>query len=175
VLPAPVTALGDVELVFTASADLSLTTEWIDVELNGVPLGGIFQDDGSDCPALGDETQITVPAAVFNNAIDGGLDAAITMEASVAVDPLLCDPESFIAVSVSYVGPSANDVNINGIPDDCECPADIDVDGTIGITDFLLLLAAWGECPGCAEDIDGDGEVGVTDFLLLLAAWGACF
>ena len=49
-------------------------------------------------------------------------------------------------------------------------------DGTVGILDFLLLLAAWGPCPGscppaCAADLDGDCEVGVTDFLLLLANW----
>ena len=27
------------------------------------------------------------------------------------------------------------------------CPADVDGDGTVGITDFLDLLAAWGPCP----------------------------
>ena len=27
------------------------------------------------------------------------------------------------------------------------CPADLDGDGTVGITDFLALLAAWGPCP----------------------------
>ena len=31
------------------------------------------------------------------------------------------------------------------IPD--PCPADIDDDGTVGITDLLALLAAWGPCP----------------------------
>jgi len=54
------------------------------------------------------------------------------------------------------------------------CLGDLDGDGVVGVTDFLLLLAVWGPCPGCAEDLDGDGTVGVTDFLLLLAAWGAC-
>ncbi len=27
------------------------------------------------------------------------------------------------------------------------CPSDVDCDGTVGITDFLLLLANWGSCP----------------------------
>ena len=53
------------------------------------------------------------------------------------------------------------------------CPADIDGDGEVGVTDFLLLLAAWGNTGG-PEDIDGDGVVGVLDFLELLAAWGPC-
>jgi hypothetical protein len=54
-------------------------------------------------------------------------------------------------------------------------PADIDGDGTVGVTDLLALLAAWGPCPPppgpCAADLDGDGTVGVTDLLALLAAW----
>jgi hypothetical protein len=53
------------------------------------------------------------------------------------------------------------------------CPEDFDGDGEIGVTDFLLLLAAWGNAGG-PEDLDGDGVVGVQDFLLLLAAWGPC-
>jgi subtilisin family serine protease len=51
---------------------------------------------------------------------------------------------------------------------------DLDLDGTIGVTDFLRLLAAWGPCPGdddCLADLDGDGTVGVGDFLILLANW----
>ncbi|MHC4429704.1 MAG: hypothetical protein ACYS0D_14045, partial [Planctomycetota bacterium] len=54
---------------------------------------------------------------------------------------------------------------------------DLDGDGSVGITDFLLLLAAWGPCPdpcppSCPADLDGDCVVGVTDFLVLLANWG---
>ncbi len=51
------------------------------------------------------------------------------------------------------------------------CLGDIDGDGTVGITDFLLLLAAWGPCAGCPEDLDQDGMVGIIG---LLAAWGPC-
>jgi hypothetical protein len=54
------------------------------------------------------------------------------------------------------------------------CPADVDADGAVGVTDFLALLAGWGVCPCCRGDIDGDGEVGVPDFLRLLAGWGPC-
>ncbi|MHC5013561.1 MAG: GC-type dockerin domain-anchored protein [Planctomycetota bacterium] len=69
---------------------------------------------------------------------------------------------------------SSPDANGNGIPDDCECLPDFDGDGAVGVTDFLLLLAAWGPNPGHPADLDGDGAVGITDFLLLLAAWGPC-
>ena len=45
---------------------------------------------------------------------------------------------------------------------------DIDCDGTVGIGDFLALLAAWGVCADCNEcpaDIDDDCTVGIADFL----------
>ncbi len=57
---------------------------------------------------------------------------------------------------------------------DLSCPADIDGDGTVGINDFLGLLAAWGPNPGHPADLDGDGDVGINDFLALLANWGPC-
>ena len=63
----------------------------------------------------------------------------------------------------------------NGIPDECQelCPWDLD-GGGVGITDFLALLALWGQNPGGPPDFDGDQNVGFTDFLELLAHWGEC-
>jgi hypothetical protein len=59
-----------------------------------------------------------------------------------------------------------------------QCDGDFDGDGTVGITDFLVMLGTWGACPDppaqCVADLDGDGTVGITDFLLLLALWGPC-
>ncbi len=58
--------------------------------------------------------------------------------------------------------------------DDPGCTADIDGDNTVGIDDFLALLAAWGPNPGHPADLDGDGTVGILDFLSLLEQWGPC-
>ncbi len=50
---------------------------------------------------------------------------------------------------------------------------DVDADGTIGITDLLAMLAAWGPClDACRPDLDADGFVGISDFLTLLSNWG---
>ena len=44
-------------------------------------------------------------------------------------------------------------------------PGDIDLDGVVGITGMLTLLAEWGPCAepaACPADFDGDGIVGIT-------------
>ncbi len=72
---------------------------------------------------------------------------------------------------------TSQDANANGIPDECECPWDLDGTGTVGILDLLALLAAWGVCddPGyCPADFDYDNVVGILDLLTLLANWGPC-
>ena len=73
-----------------------------------------------------------------------------------------------------FFGGARADANGNGIPDTCECPWDLDGSGTVGITDLLALLGAWGPNPGHPADFDGDGVVGIIDFLDLLANWGPC-
>ena len=54
--------------------------------------------------------------------------------------------------------------------------ADLDGDGTVGITDLLTLLGNWGPCPlagECTADLDCDGMIGIADFLLLLSLMGS--
>ena len=55
-----------------------------------------------------------------------------------------------------------------------DCPADINGDGTVSVSDLLMLIGAWGDCDGCVEDIDGSGVVDVSDLLTVIAAWGPC-
>ncbi len=63
----------------------------------------------------------------------------------------------------------------NGWIDDVLCPADVDNDHQVGITDFLAVLQAWGPCgESCPADGDRDGTVGIADFLAVLSDWGAC-
>ncbi|MHC4219816.1 MAG: hypothetical protein ACYSU7_15350, partial [Planctomycetota bacterium] len=55
------------------------------------------------------------------------------------------------------------------------CPGDVDGDRTVGVSDFLEMLAAWGPCDPppatCPADTNKDGMVDVVDFLRILAAW----
>lgn len=60
------------------------------------------------------------------------------------------------------------------LPSCFPCPADVDKDGQVGVTDLLSLLAFWGLDPGGPPDFDGNGTVDTVDLLALLAAWGPC-
>jgi spore coat protein CotH len=54
-------------------------------------------------------------------------------------------------------------------------PGDLDGDGTVGVSDLLIVLDAWGVCgdpSDCPADLDGDGTVGVSDLLIILGEWG---
>ena len=48
---------------------------------------------------------------------------------------------------------------------------DLDGDCIVGVSDFLILLAEWGQRDSPA-DLNGDGIVGVADLLILLGNWG---
>ena len=63
---------------------------------------------------------------------------------------------------------------IYNVAPNCNCPHDLDLDGSVGASDLLSLLASWGPCKGCPADFDGNDIVGVSDLLTLLANWGPC-
>ncbi len=87
------------------------------------------------------------------------------------VHPFAVNEAGQIAAQGGYLGlPAAVLLTPIGQP-----PGDLDHDCTVGINDFLMLLAAWGPCPAggsCPGDLAGDGTVGIVDFLTLLANWG---
>ena len=66
----------------------------------------------------------------------------------------------------------SDDVNGNGIPDECECFGDLDGDNDTDQGDLGILLADWG-CTGgdCPGDLDGDGDTDQSDLGVLLGDW----
>ena len=54
-----------------------------------------------------------------------------------------------------------------------DCPADLDGDGLVAVSDILAIIAAWGSTDA-SIDLDGSGTVDVADLLVIIAAWGAC-
>jgi hypothetical protein len=105
---------------------------------------------------------------------DGITDLSMKFRTDDVVSALQLDalsPGDFVELCVSgtLLG--------GGVVEACDCirlvpPHDMDADGSVGVTDLLLLLAAWGTDPVGPPDFDGDGTVGMSDFLILLANWG---
>jgi hypothetical protein len=85
-------------------------------------------------------------------------------------DELACNynPDATDAAACEYA-PDGSDCDGNPL----SCPEDINGNGTVEVSDVLLLLSDFGCTSDCTgADIDGDGAVSVADILLLLAAFG---
>jgi hypothetical protein len=56
-----------------------------------------------------------------------------------------------------------------GVP----CPADVDGNGSVDVSDLLYIVGAWGSSDADA-DVNGDGTVNVSDILEVVSSWGPC-
>jgi len=53
------------------------------------------------------------------------------------------------------------------------CPADINSDGYVNVTDLLVVIDQWGLSDSPA-DLNFDGIVDVSDLLIVVGNWGPC-
>ena len=163
--------------------------------------GGAPSAPGADLVLLG-EVNTLIPSSPGPNVLSATMDQPILVPADSVLVVELSYPAHTSGVvlpganSLGQTGPTFFraddcgfptyvDVASIGLPDEHwvqvvvgetvgPCPWDCEPlpDGTVGITDFLSLLAQWGQV-GTSCDFGGGG-VGITDFLKLLANWGAC-
>ncbi len=77
-------------------------------------------------------------------------------------DPLVGEPLSIRLVNFNDIPGFEVDFDDVQLTVGDPCPWDLDGDGEVGITDFLALLANWGN------------PYGIEEFLALLADWGLC-
>lgn len=71
--------------------------------------------------------------------------------------------------------PDQTDTDGNGTGDACNCPADVNGDNVVNLSDLAILLANFGTPSGATHgmgDLNGDGRVNLTDLAQLLARFG---
>jgi hypothetical protein len=86
-----------------------------------------------------------------------------------------------VRFSVSDIAPASiveaalDDFAVEGV--NCDktpiCAGDVNLDGTVNITDLLGVIAAWGTADP-ASDLNDDGVVNIVDLLGVISAWGNC-
>ncbi len=78
-----------------------------------------------------------------------------------------------VSGAVAYVADHVSGLQVIDVSSCEPCPADLDDDGMVGVSDLIEVLAAWGN-KGGPEDLDGSGFVDIGDILAVLVAWGPC-
>lgn len=124
---------------------------------------------------------IAIPVTGINGTedqcvVDEAEALAATFASSVALHRDLFDSYNGELPGETTVTPALL-AAVNAVAAGCtsvDCPWDLTGDCSVGINDFLALLAAWGPNPGHPADFDGNGFVGINEFLELLANWAPC-
>jgi hypothetical protein len=168
-------AQAGVLLTVRAIGDLSTLSEFIDVEINGTPVGQVFDGGFSDCRLI--EDFIPIPKDTFNAARGAGPGVTVTLVPSAGVSSS-CLTGHYTTVRLEYLGvPGSADGNSNNVPDECEGPqfaaGDMNCDGVISVSDigpFVLAItdpagyiAAFPDCDVNLADVNGDNNLSVSD------------
>jgi hypothetical protein len=124
----------------------------------------------------GEATELTLRTSLFggiSNIISFGRDAygelyvlsqGGTIRKILPADGIVdCDGDLVSDACEIAVGAEA-DVNGDGIPDSCQCLADLDGDGSLTLFDFLVFQNLF-DAGDPAADFDGDGSLTLFDFL----------
>ena len=122
-LPDVPPANGDVAVIMWANTDLDRGDEYVDVLLNGMPVGVLFDGPYRQCPSSPhrDNDVLLIPADVFNAAYEEGI--TLQFVPSPTVD--LCSGWAYVRVTYAAGAP---DCNGNGIPDECDVASGTSVD-----------------------------------------------
>jgi hypothetical protein len=132
-------------------------------------LGGEYQGDGTDC---GSVSCIPVGACCFSciEPIVGPCPSPVSLGAScVELEEAEC-----VALNGLYRG---DDTVCADSPAPCQCPGDLNGDGSCNASDFTILAGQFGQGdPDCRTrsqgDLNCDGVVNASDFTILAGNFG---
>jgi glucose/arabinose dehydrogenase len=140
-----------------------------------------FRSVASDEQTPNDDLELTMQVILHHNDHTHPELVLETSETNIVLSPLGCGFEPFwyrvVATATDGNGLTAVD-EVELFPD-CDgrldCPADVDLSGTVDFNDILNILAAYGsEGDWIPEDVNIDGIVDFADILQGLADWGIC-
>ncbi|UCD74169.1 MAG: FG-GAP repeat protein [Phycisphaerales bacterium] len=150
-------------------------TDWVEMKI-AAPYADKSDFFGNAVAIEGDRILIGAPRA---GDLSLWLGAAYMFDGLIAAD---CNINGILDWCDIADGVS-DDANDNGIPDECECPADLNADDEVNLDDLFVVLDHWGVCDdpaNCPWDLAGpgagppDGKVNLDDLFAVLAAWGPC-
>ena len=83
---------------------------------------------------------------------------------------------NLIPDAVEIANGSVYDRNHDGVPDSCQCLADVVENGVVDGADLAAVLAVWGTDGGIypRADTNADGIVDGSDLAVVLSSWGGC-
>ena len=117
------------------------------------------------------ENEVLVVGAGYDN--DNGIQSGSAYVHPFG--PLVDCNDNGYADDLEILQGIAIDNNMNGIPDQCDCVADMDLDQIVDGYDLNIFLDAWGSSgSNLRPDINLDGHVDGADLNILLGFWGAC-
>jgi hypothetical protein len=78
--------------------------------------------------------------------------------------------------AIEIANGSVYDRNHDGVPDSCQCIADVVENGVVDGADLAAVLAVWGTDGGIypRADTNVDGIVDGSDLAVVLSSWGGC-
>jgi hypothetical protein len=78
--------------------------------------------------------------------------------------------------AIEIANGSVYDRNHDGVPDSCQCLADVVENGVVDGADLAAVLAVWGTDGGIypRADTNVDGIVDGSDLAVVLSSWGGC-
>ncbi len=138
-------------------------------------VGNTADEDGGAVRNIQGSSGEFINCSFESNTAGNNAGAMINVDSSSTLvgDSLFCEnaPNNIVG---SFNNAGGNET-LDTCPSPCAGSSDLNCDGTVDVSDLLILLAAWGSCDdasNCPADLDGNGVVDVSDLLILLANWG---
>jgi hypothetical protein len=116
------------------------------------------------------------PGAQWGTSPNDTLDQTLRRNGQIcAGDPNGSDPFDPATQWISFPADTFDGLGAHTAKCTQSCPADINGDQQVNVTDLLAVIGGWGACGNpCPADVNGDLQVNVTDLLAVIGAWGAC-